>query len=43
MPDVRRVAAALADRDEIVVTQKGDPVSIREARGPVRIIRGPKL
>jgi hypothetical protein len=43
MPDVRRVAAALADRDEIVVTQKGEPVSIREARGPVRIIRGPKL
>lgn len=43
MPEVRRVAAELADRDEIVVTQKGEPVSIREARGPVRIIRGPKL
>jgi hypothetical protein len=43
MPDVRRVAAVLADRDEIVVTQKGERVSIREARGPVRIIGGPKL
>ncbi|WP_091228355.1 DUF3253 domain-containing protein [Microbacterium sp. 3J1] len=43
MPEVRRVAADLADRAEIVVTQKGEPVSIREARGPVRIIRGPGL
>lgn len=43
MPDVRRVAAELADGGEIIVTQKGEPVSIREARGPVRIIRGPKL
>lgn len=43
MPEVRRVAAELADREEIVVTQKGEPVSLREARGPVRIIRGPKL
>ena len=43
MPDVRRVAAELADRDEIVVTQKGEPVSIREVRGPVRIIRGTKI
>ncbi|MGJ0390037.1 DUF3253 domain-containing protein [Microbacterium sp. CGR1] len=43
MPDVRRVAAGLADRDEIVVTQKGEPVSISEARGPVRIVRGSAL
>lgn len=43
MDDVRRVAAALADRDEIVVTQKGKPVRIDGARGPVRIIRGPAL
>nr|WP_201470531.1 DUF3253 domain-containing protein [Microbacterium hydrocarbonoxydans] len=43
MPDVRRVAADLADRDEVVVTQQGDAVSIREARGPVRIVRGPRL
>ncbi|WP_194764390.1 DUF3253 domain-containing protein [Microbacterium sp. UFMG61] len=43
MPDVRRVAADLADLDEIIVTQKQQPVSIREARGPVRIIRGPRI
>ena len=43
MPDVRRVAAELADDDQVVVTQKGSPVSIRDARGPVRIVRGPSL
>lgn len=43
MPDVRRVAADLADRDEIRVTQKGEQVSIRTVRGPVRIIRGPEI
>jgi len=43
MPEVRRVAAELADRDEVVVTQKGTAVSIREARGPVRIVRGSAL
>lgn len=43
MDDVRRVVAELADRDEIVVTQKGEPVRMEEARGPVRIIRGPAL
>lgn len=42
MPEVRRVAAVLADQDEIVVTQKGEPVDIRNARGPVRMIRGPQ-
>lgn len=43
MDDVRRVAAELAARDEIVVTQKGEAVRIESARGPVRIIRGPAL
>ncbi|WP_144875528.1 DUF3253 domain-containing protein [Microbacterium sp. 1.5R] len=43
MPEVRRVAADLADADQIVVTQKGSPVGIRDARGPVRIVRGPSL
>ena len=43
MADVRRVAADLADQDEIIVTQKREPVRIREARGPVRIIRGPRI
>lgn len=43
MDDVRRVAHALAARGEIVVTQKGEPVRIDQARGPVRIIAGPAL
>lgn len=43
MPEVRRIAAELADRDEVVVTQKGEPVSIRDAKGPVRIVRGRTL
>lgn len=43
MPEVRRVAADLADGDVVVVTQKGEPVRIAEARGPVRIRRGPAL
>lgn len=43
MPEVRRVASTLADRDEIVVTQKGLSIDIRQARGPVRMIRGPRL
>jgi hypothetical protein len=43
MDDVRRVADELAEKGEIVVTQKGEPVRIEDARGPVRIIRGPAL
>ena len=43
MDDVRRVTAALADRDEVVVTQKGETVRIADARGPVRIRRGPGI
>lgn len=43
MDDVRRVAADLAARDEVIVTQKGETVRIESARGPVRIIRGPAL
>ncbi|CAH0185166.1 DUF3253 domain-containing protein [Microbacterium foliorum] len=43
MPEVRRVASILADSDEIVVTQKGETVDIREVRGPVRMIRGPRI
>ncbi|WP_101848039.1 DUF3253 domain-containing protein [Zhihengliuella sp. ISTPL4] len=43
MPEVRRVTADLASRDLVVVTQKGEPVRIEEARGPVRIRRGPAL
>lgn len=43
MSDVRRVAADLASREVVVVTQKGERVSIADARGPVRIRRGPAL
>ena len=39
MHEVRGVAAAMADRGELVVTQKGEPVDPRSARGPVRLGR----
>ena len=37
MPDVRRVAADLADDGRLVVTQKGRVVDARSARGPIRL------
>ncbi len=37
MPEVRAVAAALADAGRIVVTQKGTAVDPRTARGPIRL------
>ena len=37
MPVVRGVAARMAARDEITVTQKGAPVDIETARGPIRL------
>ena len=37
MPHVREAAAALAERGEIVVTQRGAPVDARSARGPIRL------
>lgn len=43
MDDVRRVTAHLADEGQVIVTQKGEPVQLSEARGPVRIVRGPEL
>lgn len=43
MAEVRRVAGDLADAQIVVVTQKGEPVRIADARGPVRIRRGPAL
>lgn len=39
MPQVREVAATLAERGEIAVTQKGRTVDAREARGPIRLGR----
>lgn len=40
MEPVRAVAGELAARGDVVVTQKGQPVDIATARGPVRIGRG---
>ncbi len=39
MPDARAAAARLAERGEIVVTQRGAPVDALTARGPIRLGR----
>jgi hypothetical protein len=39
MPSAREAAARMADRGEVEVTQKGQVVDVRSARGPVRIRR----
>lgn len=41
MPAARDVAAALADDGLVEVRQRGRPVDVRTARGPVKIARGP--
>ncbi|NIK40716.1 hypothetical protein FHY12_003041 [Xanthomonas arboricola] len=40
MPQVRAVAADLARKDVVRVTQRGDVVDLGTVRGPVRLIRG---
>ncbi|KNY04894.1 DUF3253 domain-containing protein [Microbacterium sp. GCS4] len=42
MDDVRRVTGELADRGDVVVTQKGEPVRLADVKGPVRIRRAPQ-
>lgn len=37
MPDVRRVAAMLAQDGQIAATQKGAPVDAQTARGTIRL------
>ncbi len=37
MEPVRDAAAKLADAGRIAVTQKGEPVTIGEVRGPIRL------
>lgn len=37
MEPVREAAAKLADAGRIEVTQKGEPVTIGEVRGPIRL------
>jgi hypothetical protein len=39
MDDARHAAAVLADAGEVEVTQGGEVVDVRTARGPVRIRR----
>ena len=39
MPSAREAAARMADRGEVVVTQKGEKVDALSARGPIRIAR----
>ncbi|MDY6778138.1 MAG: DUF3253 domain-containing protein [Candidatus Nanohaloarchaea archaeon] len=39
MDDVRQVAARMAENGELVVTQDGEEVDIRDATGPVRLGR----
>jgi hypothetical protein len=41
MPAARDVAAELADAGVLDVRQRGRPVDLRRARGPVRLARGP--
>ena len=37
MPAVRNLAAILADAGRLVVTQRGQPVDVRSALGPIRL------
>lgn len=37
MPHVREAAATLAERGELAVTQRGEPVDARCAKGPIRL------
>jgi len=41
MTMAREVAADLADQDVVEVRQRGEPVDLRTAKGPVRLARGP--
>lgn len=43
VPMAREVAHQLVLTEVVVVQQKGGPVDVREARGPVRIAPGPAL
>ena len=43
MPLARDVAARLVDSGVVEVRQKGEPVDVRTARGPVRIARGTRF
>ncbi|PPT27737.1 DUF3253 domain-containing protein [Xanthomonas arboricola] len=40
MPQIRSVAADLAGRDVVQISQRGEVVDVRTVRGPVRLKRG---
>lgn len=40
MPQIRSVAADLAGRDVVQISQSGEVVDVRTVRGPVRLKRG---
>ncbi len=40
MPTVRAIAASLAETGAIVITQRGKPVSLKDAKGPIRLRLG---
>lgn len=41
MPMAREVAGELADEAVVVIQQKGEPVVLATARGPIRLVPGP--
>lgn len=43
MDTARSVAAELERSEHVVITQKGEPVDVETARGPIRIAPGPNL
>ena len=43
MPRMREIADELAEAGTVVVTQRGEPVTATEAKGPVRIGRGDRF
>ncbi len=43
MDIARSVAAELERSEHVVITQKGEPVDVETARGPIRIAPGPNL
>ncbi len=43
MTEVRRVAAELCALGAVRILQRGQPVEIEEARGPIRLGRGPRF
>ncbi|MEA9748121.1 DUF3253 domain-containing protein [Xanthomonas campestris pv. raphani] len=43
MPQVRATAVALVGEGVVRITQRGQPVELGTARGPIRLMRGPRF